>query len=80
MAFVAYSLYDCCDACSNMNINLASPNRCIALTFQSNLSQAYAHEFPPGGANCYLKNASDSGVTGEVGPVIGAVMQSSSTK
>jgi len=79
MAFVAYSLYDCCDACSNMKIHLASPNRCVALTFQANLSQAYAHENPPGGANCFLKNASDAGTTGGIGPFLGAIMQSSQT-
>ena len=75
MSIIAYSRYDCYDACSNMSIHRTRSNQCNALTFQANMSNAHAYEVPPRGANCFLKNASDNDNTGGAGIVVGVIMQ-----
>ena len=53
MAFISYSMDDCIEACSTMNM-FAVRAACAGVTFKPTMS-----EFP--GGNCWLKNATGPG-------------------
>lgn len=74
LAIVAYSLYDCCEACANMNLHFTGSDACRALTFQANMTLANATS-SPGGVNCWLKDKSTDGVPWENGIIVGAILQ-----
>jgi hypothetical protein len=72
--FVAYTVEDCIEACSNMNgytQSLGTGPLCRAITFQPLLNQSYMANI---GSNCWLFNS--TGTTGADVTCINAVLQS----
>jgi hypothetical protein len=76
-ALIAYTLADCCTACSGYNIQ-HKETICVALLFDANMSFAAAHSDPPGGYNCLLKGgiATPAPVVNSDGLYVAGMLQS----